>query len=573
MDFPTLQQGTLTRKSITQFAGFNAAAWIADGEFAAMENMTADHFPLLATRDKRGVYARPGNCQGLIAKDALCWVDGSEFYVNGYSVPLGLSTRAADCPKQLVSMGAYVVIFPDKKYINTANLTDYGSLEAEFVSSGSVRLTPSDSSGNPMIPSYIQQKEPENPGNGALWLDDSGELMQWSSGSGMWVSVDSTWVKISAPGIGVPFAVGDGVSLEGVPEGVTSSGIICFREEDAIVVPGLLEQECTVEDTMGIYRHLPEMDYVIECGNRLWGCRYGANRTGEIVNEIYASKLGDFKNWQCYQGVSTDSYAVSLGTDGPFTGAIQHLGYPVFFRENCIHKIYGSYPANYRLQTTPCPGVQRGSARSLALVGQNLYYKSTTGVCTYDGALPVEIGQALGNKGYVNAAGGGLREKYYLSMTDGTGAGHLFVYDSARKLWHREDETEAREFCTCRDDLLYVNQDGAIISITGSGEEEEDFHFLAETGIIGAESPDQCHLSRVNLRLELGEKSRMNLWVRYDEEEHWNCLARLRGGKCGAVTIPVVVRRCGHLRLKLEGTGQMKLHSLTKTMEQGSDVL
>lgn len=573
MDFPILQQGTLTRTSVTQFGGFNAAARIAEGEFAAMENMTADHFPLLATRGTRAVYARPASCQGLIAKDALCWVDGEEFYVNGYAIPMGLSTRDADCPKRLVSMGAYVVIFPDKKYINTADLTDYGSLEAEYRSQGEVRLTPADSSGNPMIPSYIQQEEPEDPENGALWMDDSGGLMQWSSGSGMWVSVDATWVKISAPGIGLPFAAGDGVTLEGAPEGVTSSGIISYREEDAIVVPGMLEQECTLGEPIGVYRHLPEMDYVIECGNRLWGCRYGANRSGQIVNEIYASKLGDFKNWQCYQGVSTDSYAVSLGADGPFTGAIQHLGYPVFFRENCIHKIYGNYPANYRLQTTPCPGVQRGSAGSLALVGQNLYYKSPTGVCAYDGALPVEIGQALGSRSYVNATGGALRGKYYLSMTDGEGESHLFVYDSTRKLWHREDGTKAREFCTCRDDLFYVNQSGAIISISGNGEAEENFHFLAESGVIGGESPDQCHLSRVNLRLELGAGSRMNLWVRYDEEPHWQCLARLRGGNFGAVTVPVVVRRCSHLRLKLEGTGQMKLHSLTKTMEQGSDIV
>lgn len=573
MDYPILQQGTLTRTSVTQFGGLNTAARIAEGEFAAMENMTADHFPLLATRGKRGTYACPASCQGLIAKDALCCVDGEEFYVNGYAIPMGLSTRDADCPKQLVSMGAYVVIFPDKKYINTADLTDYGSMEAEYRSQGEVRLTPADSSGNPMIPSYIQQEEPEDPENGALWMDDSGGLMQWSSGSGMWVSVDATWVKISAPGIGLPFAAGDGVTLEGAPEGVTSSGIISYREEDAIVVPGMLEQECTLGEPIGVYRHLPEMDYVIECGNRLWGCRYGANRSGQIVNEIYASKLGDFKNWQCYQGVSTDSYAVSLGADGPFTGAIQHLGYPVFFRENCIHKIYGNYPANYRLQTTPCPGVQRGSARSLALVGQNLYYKSPTGVCAYDGALPVEIGQALGSRSYVNATGGALRGKYYLSMTDGEGESHLFVYDSTRKLWHREDETKAREFCTCRDDLFYANQSGAIISISGNGEAEENFHFLAESGIIGGESPDQCHLSRVNLRLELGEGSRMNLWVRYDEEPHWQCLARLRGGNFGAVTVPVVVRRCSHLRLKLEGTGQMKLHSLTKTMEQGSDIV
>ena len=66
-------------------------------------------------------------------------------------------------------------------------------------------------------------------------------------------------------------------------------------------------------------RSVPEMDFVIESGNRLWGCKYGVV-DGKAVNEIYASKLGDFKNWNCYAGRSTDSYVATRGSDGPFTG-------------------------------------------------------------------------------------------------------------------------------------------------------------------------------------------------------------------------------------------------------------
>ena len=68
---------------------------------------------------------------------------------------------------------------------------------------------------------------------------------------------------------------------------------------------------------------------MIECGNRLWGCKYGLV-DGETVNEIYASKLGDFKNWNCFAGLSTDSYAAARGSDGPFTGAADYLGQPRF---------------------------------------------------------------------------------------------------------------------------------------------------------------------------------------------------------------------------------------------------
>ena len=47
--------------------------------------------------------------------------------------------------------------------------------------------------------------------------------------------------------------------------------------------------------------------------------------SGEAVNEIYASKLGDFRNWRCFEGLSTDSYAAARGSDGAFTLSLIHI--------------------------------------------------------------------------------------------------------------------------------------------------------------------------------------------------------------------------------------------------------
>ena len=41
-------------------------------------------------------------------------------------------TGLSAAPKQIVGMGAYLVIFPDKVYFNTADQSDWGSLEAHF---------------------------------------------------------------------------------------------------------------------------------------------------------------------------------------------------------------------------------------------------------------------------------------------------------------------------------------------------------------------------------------------------------------------------------------------------------
>lgn len=570
MWFPKLEPAQASREMLTVFRGFNANPRISEGEFAAMENMSAEGYPLLTPRRKRAIFARPDRLQGLTAKESVCWVDGSKFVLNGYPVELHLSTRAEDCPKRMVSMGAYVVIFPDKKYINTLDISDTGNLEAEFTAESAV-FQAAEADGTPLIPAYVQPEAPENPENMALWLDNSANvLMQWSGGTGMWVEVEQTFVRISAPGIGGAFRVGDGVTLEGVPAGVPENAVITACGADFVAVPGLLSSQIAAGVT--ISRRLPPMDFVIECGNRLWGCRYGVNAAGDVVNEIYASKLGDFRNWNCFAGISTDSYIMSLGADGPFTGAAAHMGYPIFFRENCLHKVYGSYPANFRLQTTPCQGVQRGSSESVALVGEVLFYKSPFGVCAYDGALPVEISRDLGQMPYHGAAAGSLGGRYYISMADAGGEYHLFVYDRARNLWHREDGTRALSFCTCREALYYRDADGTIRTVGGTGEAEPDFGWMAETGDIGVESPDNKYLSRLTLRLWLGKGAKLRIAVRYDEDPVWHVAGQLTGGSLGSVTLPLGVRRCDHLRLRLDGRGDMRLYSITKTVEEGSDV-
>ena len=99
---------------------------------------------------------------------------------------------------------------------------------------------------------------------------------------------------------------------------------------------GLCPAAFTQENvTLRIRRTLPEMDFVCQCENRLWGCRYG--RSGdETVNEIYASALGDFKNFRQYLGLATDSWTAAVGSDGPWTGAVNYLGHPIFVKENRI---------------------------------------------------------------------------------------------------------------------------------------------------------------------------------------------------------------------------------------------
>lgn len=589
--FPTVQAQTAQRRVTDVFAGYNHNLRINDGEFYDEENLCSDDYPLLSTRRHRGVYTAPAAAQGLIAKDALCYVDGTEFVINEKRIEMGLSTETEMCPKSLISMGAYVIILPDRKYINTADLSDFGNIEASYTSVSDVTfsLCTVDGAGLDVIAGAAA---PENPKNGEYWLDTSATphtLKVYSETSAMWMSVVTTYVKISATGIGAQFEQYDGVTISGIVKtsvkALNGSAIIWNKEENYIVVVGILDTEINQtaeEGAVTIARKMPEMDFVIESGNRLWGCKYGIV-DGKTVNEIYASKLGDFRNWNCFMGISTDSYAASCGTDGQWTGAITHLGYPLFFKEDCLHKVYGTAPSSYQIQTTACRGVQKGSGKSLAIVNEVLYYKSRGGVCAYDGSLPTEISDAFGGVLYSDAVGGGHRNKYYLSMKDSGGIWHLFVYDARLGVWHREDNTHANAWCSCRDEMYYIDAaDGKIRTVLGRGQTEtEKIRWRAETGLFvsvlsSAKYPDYAadkkYVGRLMLRMALDPGATMQAYVEYDSSGMWEQLWSMTGKSLQTFTFPVRPRRCDHFRLRLVGQGGAKLYSLTKTLEKGSDL-
>ena len=584
MKYSTLPVRNRSRNMIDTFKGYNHNLRIGDGEFFDMKNMTSDYYPLISPRGKRGVYAAAENPQGLIAKDNLCYVDGTDFVINGYPVSMGLSTAEDDCPKQLISMGAYVIIMPDKKYINTLDLTDYGNMEASFVTTSDVTFELSTIDGAPYSGATVSASEPGNPENLALWIDTSSTphtLKQYSATSALWVAIATTYIKISSPGIGSAFQQYDGITISGVLDenlqDLNGTMVIWACGDDYIVVVGILDAVTTqvIDDgAITVERRLPHMDFVTESENRLWGCRYGVARNGEVVNEIYASKLGDFKNWNCFMGISTDSWVASCGTDGQFTGAIAMPGYVLFFKENCLHKVYGNYPANFQIQTTLCRGVQRGCERSLAVVNEVIYYKARHAICAYDGSLPTEISGAMGEERYNNAVAGAHGNKYYISMEDSAGIYHLFVWDTAKGMWHKEDNLRADAFCSCREELYCIDHDTRqIIAMLGSGTQDTDkVSWMVQTGIIGTDMPDMKYLSRLTVRMSLELGARVRFFAQYNSMGGWEQLGTISGTNIRSFSIPIRPKRCDHMRLRIEGTGDAKIYSITKTIEQGSDI-
>ncbi len=574
MNYPTLPQRPLERRGWQVFRGLNRNEHLSDGELEDMENLTSDGFPVLSVRRGRAVAAEPASPQGLIAKEMLCYVDGSAFVAGDTRVELGLSVQPEDCPKKLIGMGAWVIILPDKKYINTADLRDYGSIEAENTALGAA-WTLCDGEGNPLGAVTAQPAAPEPAENGDLWLDTGSQpnvLRRYASAQGQWVTAQAQ-VKLTAEGIGAGLQAGDGVNISGSQEeGLNGSHILTAVTADTLVFPGVLAEAVSQSGPVTVGRSMPDLDHCIESGNRLWGCRYGLNSQGQPVNEIYASALGDFKNWEKFQGLASDSYRASCGADGPFTGAVNHLGYPLFFREGCLHKIYGTEPSSFQIQTIPCRGVQRGCAGSLAVVGELLLYRSRSGYCGYDGSTPVLLSQALGREGCTAAAAGALGDKYYVSQ-QGKNGWELLVYDTALGLWHREDSLHCTAFAALEGELYAIDGEKKnILALLGTvGTPEGPVNWSARTGPLGSPRPERKYISRLTLEAQLEAGSRLEIQAEYDSDGVWETLAMIFSRQRKSFVVPMRPRRCGHLRLRLLGRGGAKVYAVTAVLEKGSD--
>ena len=93
-------------------------------------------------------------------------------------------------------------------------------------------------------------------------------------------------------------------------------------------------------------------------------------------------------------------------------------------------------------------------------------------------------------------------------------------------------------------------------------EETVDFELI--TGAFGMDEAEDRYLSRLTLRLEAEVKSRIEVAVSYDSGA-WETLAQLTADGRRCFDVPFVPRRCGSLRLRLKGRGQLTLRSLTRT--------
>ena len=611
------------RQTVTTFYGLDRTDLCgedtSDGEsyFSEMKNGGSSSFPFAASREGRTKIAALNNpANALLGTDKLAYVDGTRLIYDGREVMAGL----IDGEKRLVAFGAYILIYPDQKYYNTVTGESgametvetvsgtCGVLTSKFIYANDSRITTDDSGKRYIAVNYrgafgmikISLASPifDSPtrryvskdflkdnlylriSNGKIeYVSDATIIRAYSGEDADYKLSNPIWSQLPVSAIPVSSIakIDTGYLWNGDYPITLTDGILTLAEN------GNLSQAFSkyTEDTSAVTleynwtkSNMPRLDYVCALDNRLWGCRYGMQAgSNTAVNEIYCSALGDFKNWSNFQGISTDPWCAGVAEPGMFTGAVAYGGHPIFFKEDCAYAVSGSYPP-YSYTLLRIDGVARGAARSICEVGGALYYKSRGAVMRYTSSSLASVSVRLGSlPDAVRAAAGSYSGKYYLSL-DGT----LYVYDTARCIWCEEDDCAAVGFATAGGKLYIAagkeNADGKYLLSEVSGEPaaEADMPWSFTTPIIGYGLPNRKYVSRVLIRLEIGDAALPTVELSRDGGawETLPCTARTNAddAKTGSIVIPIRPRRCERFRIRVSGVGTYKLTGITKTIEE-----
>ena len=405
MALPSLYSISTGKSIQTAFGGLNESYACAEAEFTEMKNFSSRGYPALQTRTPRRTMRAMGRCNGMYHLNGLLLCEGTTLRYTEDSEDdvataaaggeIVLENAVTDSEKIMIGMGTKILIWPDAKSFDTAT-GKLEALSAAWSQTGTVTIAPCDAGGKTYTVSSVGTTEPSGPADGTLFLKQNYSSSKWAyvnvleqydAKSGKWAEILLNSVKMTLPGLAAAgFKKGDTITVEQVPglveeylaEGVNGEVTIEQMDGDSIVLTGSPKTESaryygsfTVTaggttwksmngsesataggTTITARRRVPRLEYVTENANRVWGCN-------SEENVIYSCKLGDPTNWYSYRGIASDSYAVNVGSDGPFTGAATCMGYVLFFKENCLHKLYGSRPADYQLVSVQCRGVAK----------------------------------------------------------------------------------------------------------------------------------------------------------------------------------------------------------------------
>lgn len=530
-------------EKVIQFRGLNRKPMIDDGEMRDMKNLSSDEYPCLVQRHARGkvvlndgeesIYHDPQ--QMIVKYDRIAVMDKQ----GGYGYSLYYDNQYIDSwqePQTMIGMNNMIVLFPAKVYFDAKAF-----LEA-------------DEGDDPVIvplEAYVTAKTV------AVESEDYNTKLTFPSGTDL-----SSFKAEDTITMYGTLTVGSNnyEYSEEYPIGALVNSIegnVMYLEPDVFLE---LNESGTTTGSIAdieVMRLCPDLACVMEHGNRLWGA-------SDDDNTIRCSKLADPTNWEYYQGESLDSYAATQGTEGAWTGCAAYSTHLLFFKENYIHKVYGSYPAQFQIAVQEANGVELGSMKSIVIIEDFVFYKSRIGIMCYSGDRPELVSGTFAANTYRNAVAGANRRKYYVSMQNTNDAYEMLVFDTALNVWHREDFTKAECFCFWDEQLLFADDQGNVWAVDGGDtKDEKQLTWFAELGPFTEYLEDKKVISKIKARYVLEPGARVETFLKTDNNDY-EMVGEFDDELESHGMIRIIPQRCDKYWVRFEGRGRCRIESIVR---------
>lgn len=512
------------RKETVQSRGINYSDNYGEGDLAGSENLSVRRWPYIATRNARERQQDYQDVTALTSWNGLVAVIGTDLYYKGEKVEMPEDVEMTAGAKTFAAVNTKLVIWPDKLYLDmSTEPVSVKKLGATLEATGAtVAVTEVEESGK--------------------------------------VSMTTTITFVTDDNLTAMFNPGDGVELNGFANAENNRSLVIQKVEakKITVDSGDFKSE-TKSGAITMKRKIPEMDFICESGNRLWGVS-NAEKT------IYSSSLGDPTNFYVFQGVSTDSYALPVASAGDFTGCCKLSSSVLFWKEQVLHKVLGNYPAEYVMYTYEMEGVRTGCEKSMTIINDALFYVGLHGVFTYAGGTPADISAVFGEHLLTEAVGGTDGEKYYLSCLD-DGAETLYVFSPNDGVWLREDTFRAVDITREGEDVYLLRRDGSVW-IADSREPDPQIEWSLEYKPFYETIEGRKRVSRLLIRMEMPRGA----WFRVEtstDDEPWQEAGLIKGPRADTVPLQVQPRRGDQYKVRLRGHGPCVIKGVLREYLQG----
>ena len=568
-------------RSVT-FGGIVHTLGAGNGDIWDDENLVSDNAPVLTTRkaEHKITTGFPGTCGCLQigpGENDTIQLGPSSITYKGAAAHFPSTWYSFSTVQTLTPFNNYAIIMPARYWIRTDVVAVVDTLP-ESANVGDVYCVPVE------VLNGSTQYNDCYAWDGNDWtfvqkicgtIDAELGSVSVTIGDGTYAGVAAENNTIYLVSAGTPFtryfSAGDGLTLSG--DAFPTERTLVVREvysDKLVFYEHSFDDEATsVAKSASIARKMPIVSQICVNASRAWGY---------IGKTVYASKLGDFKNWNVFDGLSSDSYAVDVLGDGDFTGCASFLGYPVFFKEDAIYKVYGSRPSNFEVIGGAATGCLAG--RSIAVADDTLYYVSRVGVMRYSGGIPSACGDVLGDLFTPTKTAKGFSDGRRYFLWDGT-TSTVLMFDPRREVWHHETisgwagnisyawrNREGIAFVSTSADLWAHQSSGTVETVPFFVEFADFTEDNSKAPQYGANAKGT---SKLQLRMALGEGGTAAVSMKFDSVGDWITVKEFTAGDVKrSFYLPIIPRRSDHFRIRIEGTGYFELYSLARENYKGS---